>query len=140
MTCRYIGYTLAALLAEVHSISLHLRKLMQMLGVSFQNPFYRLNNVLNFVLFITFRIVAITWITLGLYWDHERVSTVYFYLLCVTILIIWIINLVLLWRLVKNDILRNVNTAAPTGNGKDACNQNSHSKVENNDKDKVKTM
>lgn len=111
-----------------------------MLGVSFQNPFYRLNNVLNFVLFITFRLVAITWIALGLYWDRERVSTEYFYLLFVTIFVIWIINMVLLWRLIKNDILRNLNTAAPTGNGKDVCTQNSHSKVENNDKDKVKTV
>lgn len=137
-SCRYIGYTIAALLAEVHSISLHLRKLMQMAGVSFQNPFYILNNVLNFILFITFRFVAITWITFGMFWDRDRVSTTYFCLLCFTLLAIWGINIVLLWRLIKNDILRNLNPAESTGDGKDA--HSSRSNAENNNRGKYKAM
>lgn len=138
VSCRYIGYTNAALLAEVHSISLHARKLMQIAGVSFQNPFYKMNSVLNFAFFFIFRIFAIAWITFGMFWDRDRVSTVYFYLLGVTLSVIWVINVVLLWRLIKNDILHSQNTAEPTSNGTDARTYNAHSTAENNNRGKHK--
>lgn len=115
--CRYIGYTNVALLVEVHSVSMHLRKMMQLAGVSFQNRFYKANNVVNILMFLGFRIFALVWITYALMWNSERMSTFYFKLLSATMFVMWVINLVLLWRLIKSDILRNLHKGQSVENG-----------------------
>lgn len=113
--CRYIGYTNVALLVEVHSISLHLRKMMQMYGVSFHNIIYRLNNIINLIMFLGFRMLAIVWSTLGLLRHNNRMSTFYVFILGCTMFVMWIINLILLWRLIKSDILRNMRSHIENG-------------------------
>lgn len=115
--CRFIGYTNVALLVEVHSVSMHLRKMMQLTGFSFQNRFYRANNFVNILMFLVFRVFVLAWITYALIYQSERMSTFYHYLLSTTMFVMWVINLILLWRLIKSDILRNLSKRQSVENG-----------------------
>ena len=109
--CRYIGYTLVALLVEVNSIFLHLRKLMQMMQIPFDHPVYRTNVVLNLASFVCFRYLALVWITYGIIAYNDRMSTTYTSIIIGVMFVMWIINSVLFLRLLKNDIYRNTAAA-----------------------------
>jgi len=56
-TCRYVAYSAVALIAEVNTIFLHFRKLLQMAGVSFTRLLYRVNAAVNLFTFVSCRLV-----------------------------------------------------------------------------------
>ncbi|KAK2177830.1 hypothetical protein NP493_577g02032 [Ridgeia piscesae] len=104
--CQCIAYNVVALLAEINTIFLHTRKLLQMCRVKYTHWLYRANSYVNLVTFIIFRFGALIAIAYGLYeWGH-RVTATYFVLLSSSCLIMTVINTVLFWRLLKNDMLR----------------------------------
>lgn len=139
--CRYIGYTNVALLVEVHSVSLHLRKMMQMAGVSFHNIIYRLNNIVNLIMFLGFRMLAIAWISVGMIWYNKRMSTFYIFLLCSTMFVMWVINLILFWRLIKSDFLRNMRKHhSGVENGKNTQPPVTHGINDNNNKQSMQKV
>ncbi|KAG5447300.1 TLC domain-containing protein 2 [Clonorchis sinensis] len=106
LTVKFIGYTVVALLAEVNSIFLHTRKLMQMHRVSFTNPMYRFNAVLNLITFAGCRGYCLFRITYGMYMEPHRMSPFYLVLLCFSMGIMNILNPILFWILFRNDFLR----------------------------------
>ena len=106
--CRYIGYTIVALFVEVNSIFLHARKLIQMDGrIGFNSPLYRVVSGINMLTFIVCRFAfSLSLITYGIVMTPWKMSTYYYWSLSTTMALTWIVNIMLFWRLVKNDLLR----------------------------------
>ena len=78
----------------------------QMWGLPYEHRLYRLNNLVNLATFIVFRFGALWVIGYGLlHWRH-LVSSVYYAMMFGSWAIMSVINVVLFWRLVKNDIIR----------------------------------
>ncbi len=108
VTCRCIPYTCIILIAEVNSIFLHARKLMQMCKIPFDHWIYRTNVYINLVTFVLCRFTGMTKIWHAMMTeDGYRVSNTYYALLCISNPAVSIINVILFWRLLKNDILRS---------------------------------
>ena len=103
-TC--VGYVSFCLLAEVNSIFLHGRKLLQVFQVDYNSLLYKINVWLNLLTFVFFRFVAMFSVLIGMYIFGHRVPTVYFYTLTVSAVFVSPMQIVLFWRLVKSDILR----------------------------------
>jgi len=62
---------------------------------------------MNLVSFVVCRFAfSLILITHGLFVYRYRMSTFYFSILVPTVVIMWIINIVLFWRLFTNDVLR----------------------------------
>lgn len=103
-----IGYTIIALMTEVNSIFLHARKLMQMNKWPFDHWLYRFVVGLNLFTFITFRVLGVIMTSYGLvaFWNKNTLT--YSVILSAVLFLMYIINQILLWRLIKNDILRNL--------------------------------
>jgi len=105
--CQFIGHTVVGLVVEVNSVFLHLRKLMQIMHVGFQHPLYRVVCLMNLVSFVVCRFAfSLILISHGLFVYRYRMSAFYFSILVPTVVIMWIINIVLFWRLFTNDVLR----------------------------------
>ncbi len=107
-TC--VGYVSFCLLAEVNSIFLHGRKLLQVFQVDYNSLLYRINVWLNLLTFVFCRFVAMFSVLIGMYIFGHRVPTVYFYTLTVSAIFVSPMQIVLFWRLVKSDILRKNKT------------------------------
>ena len=97
-----------AISVEVNSFFLHGRKLLHMLQYRFDNPFYRAVCALNLLTFIVFRGYSLGRIAYGLVLEYHLVPWVYYQFLFVSIFLTICINIVLFWRLFKNDVLRNI--------------------------------
>lgn len=103
---RCIGYTVIALMAEINSFFLHSRKLLQMMQVCYHSILYRINVALNLCSFIVCRFMANGAIFVGMIiWSH-RVSRIYLTCLSGSMIVMFPVNCILFWRLVKSDIFR----------------------------------
>lgn len=103
---RCLAFNVIALLAEVNSIFLHARKLLQMAGVPYDRLVYRANSAMNLFTFVFCRFLCLTWIVYGMWIWHARVSSVYLAILGATMFILWVTNAILFWRLLCSDLLR----------------------------------
>lgn len=103
-TC--VGYTVLALMAEINSIFLHLRKLLQMCKVGFTTKLYRSVSFINLLTFVTCRLIPQVRLYAGLCYDFDRITTTYFMFFTLTVSTGVVINIILFWRLVKTDILK----------------------------------
>ena len=122
-----LPYNVIALMAEINSVFLHTRKLLQMAGVKFNNPLYRFNNVLNLVTFFVFRLCMIAYLLGRYHHDSHLLSVTYALFTFFAILLVGgVINTVLFWRLFKNDLLRPVPSNVKDSE-KDPCNNNKKS-------------
>lgn len=104
--CQCIAYNVVALLAEVNSIFLHSRKLLQMCQVHFQHWIYRINSFINMVTFVLCRFGGLLAIGYGMLYMSHRVSPFYYYILCLSMFVMPGINVILFWRLLRSDYLR----------------------------------
>lgn len=104
--CRCVAYNVIALLAEVNTIFLHSRKLLQMSGVSFSHWLYRMNSFMNIFTFVSCRFLCLSWIVYGMFIWYDRVTIVYLLVLGSAMFVMWVINVVLFWRLLCSDVLR----------------------------------
>lgn len=104
--CRCIAYNVIALLAEVNSIFLHARKLLQMSGWEFTGWLYRANAAANLASFVPCRFGGLAWIIYGMTQWNDRVGLIYLYLLGTAIVVLWVTNTILYWRLICSDVLR----------------------------------
>lgn len=105
-TC--VGYNVLALMAEMNTIFLHLRKLLQMCKFGFDSKIYQTITFFNLLTFITCRLIPQARLFSGFYFDSHRVSTTYLIFFGFTVTTGIIINIILFWRLVKTDILKGV--------------------------------
>lgn len=104
--CRCVAYNVVALLAEVNTIFLHSRKLLQMSGFSFSHWLYRLNSFMNIFTFVSCRFLCLSWIVYGMFIWYDRVTPIYLYVLGSAMFVMWGTNIILFWRLICSDILR----------------------------------
>lgn len=102
--CHYIPYTVIALMTEINSIFLHSRKLMQIMQIPFDHWIYRTNVYFNLGSFIPCRFLNVIAIFYGLYLYHNVLTITHFALTCIANLVVFVINIVLFWRIMKNDI------------------------------------
>jgi len=105
LSCRCIAYSAVALLAEVNTMFLHFRKLLQMAGVSFNRLLYRVNAAANIFTFVSCRFVCLLWIGYGIIAFRSRVSLPYLFAIASATFVMYIINVVLFWRLLCSDVL-----------------------------------
>lgn len=103
---RCIAYNVVALLAEVNTIFLHSRKLLQMCRFRFDHWLYRFNAAMNLFTFVACRFLCLAWIVVGMFIWYDRVSYVYFAVLACSMFVMWVINVGLFWRLISSDLLR----------------------------------
>jgi hypothetical protein len=101
-----IGYNVVALLAEINSFFLHSRKLLQMCQVGFDTRLYKAVAYINLVTFPLCRMTSNGRILYGMLTEAHRVPTIYFFVLCFSMIIMTGINIILFWRLFQTDILR----------------------------------
>lgn len=115
--CRMcIGYNVVALMAEINSFFLHSRKLLHMLNYEFDNKFYRAVCIVNLLTFFFCRGWSLVRISYGMLTENHRVPSFYFSCLTASIFVMNMINPVLFWRLLRNDVLRNWGkSSAPKG-------------------------
>lgn len=112
-----VGYTVIALMTEVNSIFLHARKLMQFDKWPFDHWLYLFIVILNLLTFLTFRFYGIFYVGYGLVTQWQRITFTFAFLLSVAMFVMYIINPVLLWRLFKNDVLRQMKSKKLKVNG-----------------------
>ena len=112
--CHCIAYNVIALLAEVNTIFLHARKLLQMSGFKFSGWLYRANSAANLVSFVPCRFGGLAWILYGMTQWNDRVGRVYLYLLAAAIFVLSVTNAILFWRLICSDVLRRQRLGKPT--------------------------
>ena len=81
---------------------------MQMNKWPFNHWLYRFVVGLNLFTFITFRVLGVIMTSYGLvaFWNKNTLT--YSVILSAVLVLMYIINQILLWRLIKNDILRNL--------------------------------
>lgn len=106
-----LPYTVIALMVEINSIFLHARKLMQFDKWPFDHWLYKMVVSLNLLTFVRFRLWGIVLIGWAVYTEWQRLTVVYQVFIVVTMLVMYLINPVLFWRLFRNDILRNFRPA-----------------------------
>lgn len=111
--CRCVAYNVVALLAEVNTIFLHSRKLLQMSRISFSHWLYRLNAFMNIFTFVSCRFLCLTWIVYGMFIWYNRVTPVYLCVLGSAMFVMWVTNVILFWRLICSDLLRPLKKVGP---------------------------
>ncbi|XP_076434874.1 TLC domain-containing protein 2-like [Babylonia areolata] len=108
-----LSFSVLALTVEVNSVFLHGRKLLQMLHVPFSHWFYRLVVTLNLLSFLAFRGPPLVLIWLALLSLPQRFSQLYVVMLGTVMVFMVILNPVLFWRLLKNDLWRKQRPVKP---------------------------
>ena len=103
---RYLGYTAIELMAEINSIFLHGRKLMQMAGVKLTNPVYRTNVLVNLVMVLACRLGASSFLLYHALTHRSSLSFSFIVILSSGLVVALIINAFIFWRLLRNDVLR----------------------------------
>ncbi|CAH8557646.1 unnamed protein product [Dicrocoelium dendriticum] len=77
-----------------------------MRGISSSSSIYRLNAALNLITFACCRGYCLYRVTYGIYVESDKLSTFYLTILCISMLIMNLINPMLFWILLRNDFLR----------------------------------
>lgn len=93
-------------MAEINSIFLHLRKLLQMCNVGYKTWTFQIVSIINLLTFVTCRLLPIGRVFAGLYLDFDRVSLVYITVFAFTLTTGGVINVILFWRLVQSDVMK----------------------------------
>lgn len=105
-TCSCIGYTIVALIVELNSIFLHLRKLMRIAKVNEKHQVYWINAVINLLTVVTCRFTALGWISYGIYESYNDFSYLFLCLLISSIGVMWIIYIMAFYHLMMADFLK----------------------------------
>ena len=100
------GYAIVGLMTEVNSIFLHARKVMQLNHWPSEHWPYRSVISLSFATFLSFCFYGVLACMVGLVTHRKRATVTFLSVMWVIIALMLIINPNLLWRLIKDDILR----------------------------------
>ncbi|XP_022343460.2 TLC domain-containing protein 2-like [Crassostrea virginica] len=100
-----IGFSCVALLAEVNGIFLHARKLMQIFQFGFDHKLYVINKYTNLMTFVACRMFPIGRIFYGVAYECQALTPPVVRTFLCLLTIMAVINMVLLWRICKSDVL-----------------------------------
>uniref|UniRef100_A0ABM5ENV0 TLC domain-containing protein 2 isoform X1 n=1 Tax=Pogona vitticeps TaxID=103695 RepID=A0ABM5ENV0_9SAUR len=101
---RFVGFAMVALLVEINSVFLHLRTILLMAGLAHTTS-YRLTSLVNLGTYVVFRITTLAWMTRWLVLNREQISAATYALSTVGMAIMTPMNIVLFYRLLRNDFL-----------------------------------
>ncbi|XP_060928880.1 TLC domain-containing protein 2 [Limanda limanda] len=102
----YVGFAVVALLVEINSIFLHLRQLLRMANIA-AGTLYRVNSIINLGTYVVFRINTLAWMTRWLVLNRDKVPLLAYTLGSVGMAIMTVMNIVLFYRLLRSDFLKN---------------------------------
>ena len=102
---RLVGYGMLACLIEVNSVFLHSRMLLIMYGYPKTSLLFRVNNIFNLLTFLTFRMGSLVVLVPFVIEDCERLTVLWCYWFRFTTLTLLVVNVILLYRLLKSDFL-----------------------------------
>lgn len=100
---RFVGLAMVALLVEINSVFLHLRKILQMAGLA-NTASFRLASLVNLGTYLVFRILILAWMSRWLALNWEKVPAVPCAMGTVGMAIMLPINVVLFYRLLRSDL------------------------------------
>lgn len=100
---RFVGFAMVALLVEINSVFLHLRKILQMAGLA-NTASFRLASLVNLGTYLVFRILILAWMSRWLALNWENVPAVPCAMGTVGMAIMLPINVVLFYRLLRSDL------------------------------------
>ncbi|XP_072039362.1 uncharacterized protein [Amphiura filiformis] len=100
-----IGYSIIASLVEYNSIFLHGRQLLLMYGCSKTSPIFRLNIAFNVGTFLILRLGVLLKLILLVVEDRDVMASIWWNWLFLTLVILFLMNIVLFYRLIKSDFL-----------------------------------
>ncbi|KAM9846427.1 TLC domain-containing protein 2-like [Aulostomus maculatus] len=113
----YLGFAVVSLLMEINSVFLHIRQLLLLSGqrnklrtdstASRPSAIYRLTTWLNLGTFLVFRVCTLGWMSRWLVANSERMPQYVLMMGTTGLSVISAVNIVLLYRLFKADILDN---------------------------------
>ncbi|XP_054857671.1 TLC domain-containing protein 2 [Eublepharis macularius] len=103
---RFVGFATVALLVEINSVFLHLRTILRMAGLS-HTSYYRVTSLVNLGTYMVFRISTLAWMTRWLVLNRESIPAATYVVSAVGLAIITPMNIVLFYRLLRNDYLRS---------------------------------
>ncbi|XP_053187044.1 TLC domain-containing protein 2-like [Scomber japonicus] len=120
---RYLGFAVVSLLVEINSVFLHIRQLLLLSGkrnrpgteITAPRPSvtYRMTSWLNLGTFLVFRVFTLGWMSRWLADHSDRITPRYFLLMGTAGLgLLSIMNTVLLYRLIRADILSNAHNTS----------------------------
>ena len=100
------NYLLVALSCEVNTIFLHLRQLFRLSKVQQNRIIYRLNKHINLFTYLVFRMATLFWMLYSVVRDRNKFPSVEFWFFgFMGISLMGVINIILLYRLVKSDYM-----------------------------------
>lgn len=109
LSCRYVGFSVVALLVEINSVFLHLRVMLRMSNIA-KGTLYRVNSIINLGTYVVFRINTLAWMTRWLVLNRDKVPLVAYTLGSVGMAIMTVMNIVLFYRLLRSDFLKKSKT------------------------------
>ncbi|XP_019943958.1 TLC domain-containing protein 2 [Paralichthys olivaceus] len=102
----YVGFSVVALLVEINSVLLHLRQMLRMANIA-AGTLYRVNSIINLGTYVVFRINTLAWMTRWLVLNRDKVPLLAYTLGSVGMAIMTVMNIVLFYRLLRSDFLKN---------------------------------
>ncbi|XP_010794918.1 TLC domain-containing protein 2-like [Notothenia coriiceps] len=106
LTCRYVGFSVVALMVEINSVFLHLRQMLRMAGNA-TSTLYRVNSIINLGTYVVFRINTLAWMTRWLVLNRDNVPLMAYTLGSVGMAVMTVMNIVLFCRLLRSDFLKS---------------------------------
>ncbi|KAM6933142.1 TLC domain-containing protein 2 [Xenentodon cancila] len=106
LSCRYVGFSVVALLVEINSVFLHLRQILRMANMA-ASTLYRVNSMINLGTYVVFRINTLAWMTRWLVLNRDKVPLLAYTLGSVGMAIMTAMNIVLFCRLLRSDFLKS---------------------------------
>lgn len=106
LSCRYVGFSVVALLVEINSVFLHLRQMLRMASIA-KGTLYRVNSMVNLGTYVVFRINTLAWMTRWLVLNRDNLPLLAYTLGSVGLAIMTVMNIVLFYRLLRSDFLKS---------------------------------
>ncbi|XP_055338305.1 TLC domain-containing protein 2-like [Paramacrobiotus metropolitanus] len=102
---KFIGFPVFSLFVEVNSLFLHWRQILRILGIPKNRPFYHVISLLNVSTFILFRLGTFVCLSYLHFSYSNRIPRIVNVTATICFVIAVIMNVVLLYRLVRSDFL-----------------------------------
>ncbi|CAK8674014.1 unnamed protein product [Clavelina lepadiformis] len=99
----YVNFVIVSLLCEISSIFLHIRQLFNLGGIPPTSFVYRMNSLVNIVMYVLFRICTLAWMVRWLVLHRGVVPPMLHSIGTVGMAVMTVINIVLFARLLRKD-------------------------------------
>ena len=108
---KFVNFVIVALLCEINSIFLHLRQMLNMAGVPSSFLVVRVNNLVNIVTYIFFRIFSLSWMLRWLVLHKGVIPELFHTTGMIGMSVMTVVNIVLFARLLSKDYWPRVSSS-----------------------------